>query len=141
MLNFSEESVDRADGTLLEQRFTADCLALLRALVESTAAKEGLADDRLGEFVLAVDEIACNAVEHAGGGGHLVLRRLDGALECLITDTGPGFTLELPELAPDLDSTGGRGLWLARLLTDRLTIATGAAGAAGAAVTLLMHLP
>ncbi|MFI8231204.1 ATP-binding protein [Streptomyces sp. NPDC085900] len=138
MLNFSEESVDRADETLLEQPFTADCLALLRALVESTAAKEGVDDDRLGEFVLAVDEIACNAVEHAGGSGHLVLRRVDGALECLISDTGPGFTPELPEAPPDLDSTGGRGLWLARLLTDRLTITT---GAAGAVVTLLMYLP
>ncbi|MGW3136832.1 ATP-binding protein [Streptomyces sp. NPDC001139] len=138
MLNFSEESVERADETLLKQSFTADCLALLRALVESAAAKEGLDDSRLGEFVLAVDEIACNAVEHAGGGGRLVLRRLDGALECLITDTGPGFTPELPRTPPELDSTGGRGLWLADLLTDRLTITT---GTTGAAVTLLMYLP
>ncbi|MGY6021647.1 ATP-binding protein [Streptomyces spinosirectus] len=138
MLNVSEEPVGRRDGALLEQRFTADCLALLRTLVESAAAKEGLDDMRLGEFILAVDEIASNAIEHAGGSGQLVLRRVDGALECLITDEGAGFTPDIPELAPDLDSADGRGLWLARLLTDRLTIT---AGAVGAAVTLIMHLP
>ncbi|MBA2811575.1 MULTISPECIES: ATP-binding protein [Streptomyces] len=130
--------LEGSETVLLKRNFTGANLSVLRALVEDTAAAEGLAGVRLGEFTLAISEIADNAVEHAGGRGHLELRRLTGELECRITDNGPGFTPAIPELLPGLDNTrSGRGLWLARLVTDRLTIA---AGATGAAVTLAMRL-
>lgn len=130
--------LDTPDTVLLRRHFTGANLSLLRALVEDTAAAEGLGGVRLGEFTLAVSEIADNAVEHAGGRGHLELRRLAGELECRITDNGPGFTPAIPELLPGLEGGRcGRGLWLARLVTDRLTIA---AGATGAAVTLAMRV-
>lgn len=108
--------------------------------MEDTAAAAGLGGVRLGEFTLAVSEIAANAVEHAGGQGRLELRRLPHELECRITDNGPGFTPTIPELLPGLtDSCPGRGLWLAHLVTDRLTVTTDLTGT-GAEVTLAVWL-
>ncbi|MGW0827216.1 ATP-binding protein [Streptomyces sp. NPDC002845] len=122
---------------LLKRHFTGASLVRLRPLVEDTAAAEGLTGVRLGEFILAVSEVAANAVEHAGGQGHLELRRLADELECRITDNGPGFTPAIPVL-PGLDTARpGRGLWLARLVTDRLAIA---ANTTGSAVTLAMRV-
>ncbi|MBZ4015021.1 ATP-binding protein [Streptomyces purpurogeneiscleroticus] len=125
---------------LLQRRFTARLLPQVRLLVEECAAREGLAEPRRGEFVLAVDEVAGNAVEHAGGSGRLVLRRVGDELECLVIDSGPGFTeAVIPELLPGLDGAPtGRGLWMARLVADRLSIAAGTA--AGAVVTLAVRV-
>ncbi|WP_399122420.1 ATP-binding protein [Streptomyces sp. N2A] len=143
-------NTDPADPTegpgrrLLQRRFTARLLPQLRLLVEECAAREGLCEPRRGEFVLAVDEIAGNAVEHAGGSGRLVLRRIGDELECRISDTGPGFSeAVIPELLPGLDGAPkGRGLWLARLVADRFSVASGPAGTGmpGAEVTLAVRL-
>lgn len=127
--------VDTRTATrLLQRRFTARLLPQLRLLVEECALREGLTEPRRGEFVLAVDEIAGNAVEHAGGSGRLVLRRIGDELECRITDSGPGFSeAVIPELLPGLDGAhNGRGLWLARLVADRFTVRAGTDGTPGA---------
>lgn len=125
---------------LCRLRFTLRDLPRLRAEVEARAASAGLNEPRRGEFVVAVDAVATNAVEHAGGGGQLVLRHLGDELECQVADSGPGFTEDvIPELLPGLDgATSGRGLWLAKLVTDRLTVA-GAAGQ-GSVVTFAVRL-
>ncbi|MEU5305192.1 ATP-binding protein [Streptomyces noursei] len=131
---------------LLQRRFTARLLPQLRLLVEECAAREGLNEPRRGEFVLAVDEIAGNAVEHAGGAGRLVLRRVGDELECRISDAGPGFSeAVIPELLPGLDGAPkGRGLWLARLVADRFAVAPGTGTeteeAQGAVVTVAVRL-
>jgi anti-sigma regulatory factor (Ser/Thr protein kinase) len=41
-------------------------------------AAAGLTGSRLDDFVLAVHEIAANAIVHADGGGRLILRRAAG---------------------------------------------------------------
>ncbi|MGB8946287.1 MAG: ATP-binding protein [Streptomyces sp.] len=126
--------------TLLESRFTQDDLPRLRMLVDQYADHQGLPEPRRSDFIVALDAVAVNAVEHAGGGGTLVLQRSDGCLACHIHDVGPGFSADvIPELAPGLDGhAGGRGLWLAGLLTDELIIS---AGPGGSRVTLTVHLP
>ncbi|MGP3978219.1 ATP-binding protein [Streptomyces sp. 8N114] len=126
---------------LCRLRFTLRDLPRLRAEVEARAASAGLNEPRRGEFVVAVDAVATNAVEHAGGGGQLVLRHLGDELECQVADSGPGFTEDvIPELLPGLDgATSGRGLWLARLVTDRLTVAD--AAGQGSVVTFAVRLP
>lgn len=126
--------------TLLESRFTQDDLPRLRMLVEQYADHQGLTEPRRSEFIVAMDAVAVNAVEHAGGGGTLVLQRSNGHLACHIHDMGPGFSADvIPELAPGLDGHhGGRGLWLAGLLTDELTISP---GPDGTMVTLTVRLP
>ncbi|GEB51926.1 ATP-binding protein [Streptomyces sp. NHF165] len=129
---------------LCRLRFTVRDLPRLRIEVETCAAGAGLCEPRRGEFVVAVDAVATNAVEHAGGSGHLLLRNLGEELECRVTDSGPGFSADvIPELLPGLDGAHtGRGLWLARLVTDRLTIAPNdGPDAKGAVVTLAVRLP
>ncbi|MFI0154571.1 ATP-binding protein [Streptomyces lydicus] len=140
----AEVPAEEPGRPLLQRRFTARLLPQLRLLVEECAAREGLREPRRGEFVLAVDEIAGNAVEYAGGSGRLELRRVGDELECRISDTGPGFSeAVIPELLPGLDGAPkGRGLWLARLVADRFAVSVAApeAGTTGAVVTLAVRL-
>ncbi|MGP4003032.1 ATP-binding protein [Streptomyces sp. 8N706] len=124
---------------LLELLFVGDDLPGLRLRITECAARAGLDEPRRSDFVLAVHEVACNAIEHGGGQGLLLLQRRDDTLRCRVTDNGPGFSEEV--IPPDppglLSGEGGRGLWLTRQLTDRLEIAT---GAVGAVVTLVIGL-
>ncbi|GAA2313946.1 ATP-binding protein [Streptomyces kunmingensis] len=125
---------------LLECLFSLRDLPRLRLLIDEYAHRAGLAEPRRGEFVVAVDAVATNAIEHGGGGGTLILRRVDGRLECQIRDCGPGFTDEvIPAHAPHIgDRTAGHGLWLASLVTDHFTVS---AGSIGSIVALAMRLP
>lgn len=115
---------------LLRRRFDSAGIPRLRVLVEGCAALSGLPEPRRGDFVVAMDAVAGNVVQHGGGHGVLVLARTPEELECRITDRGPGFSEDvIPELAPGLDGAClGRGLWLTRLITDRLTISGGPTG-------------
>lgn len=125
---------------LCRLHFTARDLPRIRIEVEECAAWAGLGEPRRGEFLVAVDAVATNACEHAGGAGRILLRQLGTELECRIEDSGPGFSEDvIPELAPGLDGApAGRGLWLARLVTDRLTVEPGGEG--GAVVTLAVQI-
>ncbi|MFD9071863.1 ATP-binding protein [Streptomyces lasiicapitis] len=133
-------SGDQPAAPLLECPFTQGDLPRLRMLVDQYAHREGLPEPRRGEFVVAVDAVATNAIEHAGGGGTLTLQRADGHLECHIHDSGPGFTADvIPPVAPGIDGrTAGHGLWIATLITDHLTIS---ADTNGTTVALTMRLP
>ncbi|MGP3922960.1 MULTISPECIES: ATP-binding protein [unclassified Streptomyces] len=124
---------------LLELLFVGEDVPMLRRRLAECAARAGLGEPRRSDFVLAVHEVACNAVEHGGGAGRLLLYRGDGTLHCRVTDHGPGFSEDVipPDPPGMLAGEGGRGLWLTRQLTDRLEIA---AGAVGAVVTLVMGL-
>lgn len=124
---------------LLDVAFTGADLPRLRVLIDRRASQAGLSGPRRGEFVLAMDALATNVVEHAGGDGVLALIRVGDELECRVSDRGPGFSADvIPDLAPGIDGgTSGRGLWLTRLLSDRLVIA---AASPGAVVTFAMRL-
>ncbi|MCZ4123302.1 ATP-binding protein [Streptomyces sp. H39-S7] len=124
---------------LLQVAFTGEDLPRLRVLIDQRASLAGLSGPRRGEFVLVMDALASNVVEHAGGDGALALTRVGDELECRISDSGPGFSADvIPELAPGIDGgPAGRGLWLTRLLCDRLVIA---AASPGAVVTFAMRL-
>jgi anti-sigma regulatory factor (Ser/Thr protein kinase) len=126
---------------LLDMYFTAGELSRLRRCLADVVRMAGLAEPRRSDFVLAVHEVTGNAVQHGGGRGRARLWYADGALRCRVTDDGPGLTDEaIPAALPDPDcdfGEDGRGLWLARELSDRLHI-TGGAG--GAIVTLEFEL-
>jgi anti-sigma regulatory factor (Ser/Thr protein kinase) len=125
-------------GDLLDVVFGWADFTRLRRLVASQCAAAGLSGSRLDDFVLAVHEIAANAIVHAGAGGRLILRRAANGLRCLIADHAP-YTAEDPGPAgcriprardgsepPETDGTEtGRGLWLAAQLTDELSITSG----------------
>jgi anti-sigma regulatory factor (Ser/Thr protein kinase) len=120
--------------------------AKLRCLVAGQCAAAGLTGTRLDDFVLAVHEIAANAIVHAGAGGRLILRRAASGLRCLIADTNPqnpqnprtpvncpaprgGQGGERPRQAAGpgepIGADNGRGLWLAATLADELSITSG----------------
>jgi anti-sigma regulatory factor (Ser/Thr protein kinase) len=116
-------------GALLRMRFTGADLPMLRLRVGDAGAAAGLDEARCDELVLAVYELACNAILHGGGGGGLLLSRRGDSVHCQVSDDGPGF-----------DGTAARcggGLWLAEQLTDGIEI--DGADAGGAVVTLMVQ--
>jgi serine/threonine-protein kinase RsbW len=124
---------------LLDLRFTVADLSGLRRRVADCGRLAGLTEPRCSEFVLAVHELLCNAVQHGGGQGWVRLWQPGGTLRCRVSDHGPGLSGEvIPAAFPDPGaSEAGRGLWLVRELSDRLHIG-GDPG--GAIVTLEFEL-
>ena len=119
-------------GDLLDVAFGWADFTRLRRQVAGQCATAGLTGSRLDDFVLAVHEIAANAIVHAGGGGRLILRREAGGLRCLVCD----HELEDPagrvprardgsEPREAASAETGRGLWLAAQLADELSITSG----------------
>ncbi|GAA3109942.1 ATP-binding protein [Streptomyces rectiviolaceus] len=130
--------------TLLELPFTMSDLARLRLQVTRRAEDAGLCEPRLSDFVLAVHEVASNAVVHGGGKGRIHLAHTDAGLRCVIADSGPGLTRPKPcesAALPDADDAdeaeNGRGLWLAQALTDHFDVAVCEAGTMVTLVALL----
>lgn len=97
----------------LTRDFTAGDITDLRHTVARFAEDNGLTDLTQYRFVLAVHEMAVNAVQHGGGKGHLELWHADAHLHCRITDHGPGMATPHPS-RPATHATTGRGLWLAQ---------------------------
>jgi anti-sigma regulatory factor (Ser/Thr protein kinase) len=106
---------------LLDEGFDAATLHRLRDRVASCAAAAGIAASRVPDIVLAVHELAANAVRHGAGAGRLVMHAVPGgALTCRVSDTGPGV-----ETWPVRQ---GHGLWIARETADRMTVSSGPDG-------------
>jgi anti-sigma regulatory factor (Ser/Thr protein kinase) len=116
------------ERVLLSQSFDGAQLATVRHSVGKHAADVGLPEARRQDFVLAVDEVATNAIRHGGGQGQLDVWVADDRLWFRISDAGPGFVAPLPARAPEPTVAGGRGLWITSKVTDDLTIATGPLG-------------
>ena len=96
----------------------------------SCAEAAGLADGRLEDFVVAVNELLTNAVRHGGGSGRVELWREDGSVVCEVIDQGDGLAVPRPDRPdrPAVDEPGGWGLWLAEELTDSFELDTGRGG-------------
>ena len=102
----------------------------LRHAFATNAAGAGLRDQRLDDFVLAVNELITNAVRHGGGQGEVRLWLTGATLVCEVSDGGAGIRAD--RLAnherPAPDTAGGWGLWLADQLSDSMVVTTGPAG-------------
>ncbi|MGN9779602.1 ATP-binding protein [Micromonospora sp. H33] len=107
--------------TLMSQHFTVATVTTLRHALETKVSAAGLVGDPGFDFVLAVHELVTNAVRHGGGHGRIELRREEDVLICEVTDQGAAAD-NLPVRLPEVDVAGGRGLWLARQLTDGLIL-------------------
>ena len=99
-------------GDLLDIVFGWADLGQLRHLVADHCAAAGLAAGQVDDFVLAIHEIAANAIMHAGAGGRLILRRTRNGLRCLIADTAPVIpnippAAQAPEDLPEFPAFGG----------------------------------
>jgi anti-sigma regulatory factor (Ser/Thr protein kinase) len=106
-------------------------LARARDLVRATAEGGGWSTEeprRIADFLVAVSEVATNALVHGGGGSAAAW--IDGdRLVCDVRDHGPGVADPLAgyDLAP-ATAPGGRGLWLARQLSTLLEVGQGPRG-------------
>ena len=142
-----------AQALLLDQEFDSGTLYALRAAVQAHAGQAGLSEDRAGEVVLAVHELAANAIAHGAGHGRLRMWERAGALGCEIVDAGPGGagrptgpspggagrpTGPSPggtgrptgpsEAADPWPTADGHGLWLVRQVADQLDLRSGPRG-------------
>lgn len=125
---------------ILTVPFHRDNLAELRSLVAASAHRAGLDARRIEDLVVVATELATNAVRHAGGSGVLRLWSSHGALHCRVTDEGPGISDPDRAGARLVPSTSdeGRGLWLARRLSDGLSVV---ADSRGTSATATFSLP
>jgi len=106
----------------VSEDFTLTGLQRVRWLVKRAAEWVGLAIDVIDNLVLAVSEVASNAIEHAGGRGHLMIWRGPGTLTVEISDRGPGLPARFTTDCPDPTAVNGRGLWLARCLFPDMVV-------------------
>jgi serine/threonine-protein kinase RsbW len=110
----------------------AERLAEVRAFIRARAAAAGASDEATADLVQAVDELACNVIEHGYGdaaGGPI---EVDFDVEhdpdrvvVRIRDRAPAFDpreAPVPRLDLPLEQRplGGMGIHLARTLTDRM---------------------
>ncbi|MFD3809263.1 anti-sigma factor RsbA family regulatory protein [Streptomyces sp. NPDC058611] len=103
-------------------RFGAD-LDGTRAFVARTATALGLSADGIQRLVLAVNEVATNAVQHGAGHGRVTLGRSGHRIVCDVTDPGPsGTDWYAGYLPPDPSGRRGHGLWAVRQLCDLVEI-------------------
>jgi anti-anti-sigma factor len=121
---------------VLDQVFDGDSLYSLRAAAAAHAAQAGMAEGRARDLVLAVHELAANAVRHGAGHGRLRLWVTPDAVRCEVTYDGP------PETADGADAGSGdaalwpvesrHGLWLIRQVADQASVYCGPSGTVAA---------
>jgi anti-sigma regulatory factor (Ser/Thr protein kinase) len=108
---------------------SADDLGPLRRRLRSWGANCGLADQDTDDIVIAVDEIATNALEHGQPPACVRGWTTPDALFIQVDDQGrtciPAST---GYHRPSTDARRGRGIWIARHLADVLTTHTGDTG-------------
>lgn len=104
--------------------FTRDNLGKVCTLVRSAGLQVRLAHGVVEDLLIAVGEIAINAIRYAGGSGSITLRPLPRELMTEIRDDGPGLPDAL--VSGTLPTDGG--LWRARLLCHRLDVFSSASG-------------
>jgi len=115
---------------VLDQAFDGDSLYELRAAVAARGTRAGLAENRVDDLVLAVHELAANAVRHGAGRGRLRIWTADGALRCEVTDAGTPQANNAAA-APDPAQWAiepGHGLWVVRQVADQTSLRGGPSG-------------
>lgn len=112
-------------------------LGSVRELSARQASAAGLSESRGRDLILAVSEIAANAISYADG-GMIKFWRGDGELICQVEDSGYiSDPLAGRRLRPP-DAPGGHGLWLVNLVCDLVERRT---SPAGTATRLHMRIP
>jgi anti-sigma regulatory factor (Ser/Thr protein kinase) len=111
---------------ILDEPFDSGTLHALRADTHAQACRAGLPEDRAVDAMLAVHELAANAVVHGAGRGRLRLWDLAGSLCCEIAEGNP------PDAAgaardpwPVAD---GHGLWLVHQVADQVEVVSSPQG-------------
>lgn len=126
-------SGDVSETIALDLAFDANTLHELRTVVLAKAVAAGLPQARAAEVMLAVHELAANAVLHGGGAGRVRMRAAAADVRCQVSDAGAGGIDGASRgagtrAAEPWPIQPGRGLWLVRSVTGRLSVRTGPDG-------------
>jgi anti-sigma regulatory factor (Ser/Thr protein kinase) len=105
--------------------------------VAAHVTQAGVPEPRARDVVLAVHELAVNAIRHGAGRGQLLIREHHGTLHCQVTDdgppqaarsgTGPETQITSPADAP-WPSQHGHGLWVVGQVADQVSLQSGPGG-------------
>jgi anti-sigma regulatory factor (Ser/Thr protein kinase) len=127
--------LDAETGVLLIQEFNAATLRFLREAVVAHASAAGLSEERAVDVMLAVHELAANAVRHGAGSGRLRMEVTSGQLRCQISDAGANGRDAGPHGRAVPGASGapwpvqpGHGLWVTRNTADQVAITVGPGG-------------
>src|SRR5512140_1741823 len=128
-----------AESPALDQAFDGDSLFALRAAVAAHGSQAGLSEGRTRDLVLAVHELAANAVRHGAGQGRLRLWAAQDAVRCEVTDEGAPGEPNTADAADAADAERwqaepGHGLWLVRRIADSASVQSGASGTVAAVI-------
>jgi anti-sigma regulatory factor (Ser/Thr protein kinase) len=111
-----------------ETEFDGPRLGAVRRYVAELAAAAGLDQAKRDDLVVSANEIASNSLRHGGGGGTLRLWETGGVFICEVSDRGFIDAPMVGREQPPIDSTGGRGVWLANHLCDLVQLRSSPAG-------------
>ena len=132
---------------ILDMTFDSGTLHALRADVQVHASRAGFPCHRVEDMVLAIHELAANAVHHGAGTGRLRIWNLAGALHCQVDDGLPAFggpaapganhedseaaeteSPSSPRVVGPWQARPGHGLWVVQQVADQLQVTSGAQG-------------
>ena len=116
-------------ATYREMTFCVGDLPDVRDFAALQARRAGMPEGDIDDYLVAVNEVATNAVTHGAAKGRLRVWRDGADLLIDIHDDGHWTPAEPPGMvAPHDYSTSGMGLWVARRLASELTLRTGPGG-------------
>jgi anti-sigma regulatory factor (Ser/Thr protein kinase) len=99
------------------------------------ASEAGIPEGRIRDVVLAVHELAANAVRHGAGQGRVQLWITGDDIRCEVTDAGApsaGANGDRPDAssrdAAQWPVEHGHGLWLVRQVADQASLDSGPSG-------------
>jgi anti-sigma regulatory factor (Ser/Thr protein kinase) len=111
-------------ASVREVVFDRQSLRALRKLMAARAAEAGVDASRIGDFVLAVNEVATNSVRHGGGLGTIRIWLDTPWLVCEIEDVGRIEDPLAGRQEPRPGQEDGRGLWIANQVCDLVQVRT-----------------
>lgn len=116
-------------GPMNEMKFTAEHLPGVRRFAEEHARRYKVDDGLIGDLVIAVNEIATNAVRHGSDHAELRMWTEDGRVIAEIHDSGTWYLSAAPGATPPPpEAEGGMGIWVARQICSAVSISTGDSG-------------
>jgi serine/threonine-protein kinase RsbW len=116
-------------GSMNEMKFTAEQLPSVRRFTEVHARRYKVDEGLVGDLVIAVNEIATNAVRHGSPHAELSMWTEDGRVIAEIHDSGTWTPADAPGGSPPpLEAEGGMGIWVARQICSAVNIMTGING-------------
>ena len=124
---------------VLDRGFDAETLRPLRTAVREEARASGMPEDGTVEVMLAVHELAANAVRHGAGSGLLRMWAGMGRLYCQVSDGSPSDLGRADDIARPVTGKDegvtnpwpyrqGHGLWLVRNAADQMSVVSGPDG-------------